>query len=102
MILSEYYSHYFNNGGICPICKHILTLHYGCTNIECKDCEEHMKKDKIFCTRMGGYSRKMKREKMRYHYLLMRINERKKLDKRQEKKYAEIKHSRLQKQLQQT
>jgi len=95
MKLSDYYSHYFNNGGICPVCNHLLTMHLGCTNWKCADCIEHTEKDEVFSRRVRGAFKKKEKEIWMYNQLVRRINARKrrKLDKRQEKKYAEIEHS---------
>lgn len=91
--MNQYYDYYFEHGGLCPTCRHLLTMHYGCDNPKCEDCIEHTKKDPIFSKRIEGYVRKMKREKERYNNLVKRINERKNIDKCQEKKYADFKHS---------
>jgi len=95
MILSEYYSHYFNNGGICPCCNHLMTMHFGCTNVACKDCVKHMSEDELFKKRAWGYQRKRDKEKKKYNQFLRKLNARRKknLDKRQDKKYADVKHS---------
>jgi hypothetical protein len=68
-------------------------MHYGCANPECDECKEHAKKDPIFSKRVEGYVRKKKKEEERYNNLVKRINERKNIDKCQEKKYADVKHS---------
>lgn len=97
MELSSYYSYYFNNGGVCPTCNHLLTLHFGCTNVGCKDCIKQMEEDDIFSKRAMGYHRKREKEKERYYNFVKRVNARrkKKLDKCQEKKYADVEHSGL-------
>jgi predicted amidophosphoribosyltransferase len=94
MKLSKYYDHYFNNGGLCPSCNHVMTFHFGCTNIYCPECQKHAEEDSLFCKRVIGADKKKVREKDRYFkYLIRKKHARKNIDKCEEKKYADIEHS---------
>lgn len=95
MKLDEWYDYYFEHGGRCPTCDHLLTMHYGCTNFECQECRDHMEKDVIFSKRVVGAKRKKDREIKEYNNLKQRIRERKNIDKCKEKKYADVEHSRF-------
>jgi len=54
-----------------------------------------MSEDELFKKRAWGYQRKRDKEKKKYNQFLRKLNARRKknLDKRQDKKYADVKHS---------
>jgi len=93
MDLGKYYDHYFENGGLCPKCNHLLTLHWGCTNLLCEDCQEHIIEEPFFYKRMKIFEEKRFKEIDAYSQLKRRIYERKNIDKCQGKKYADVEYS---------
>lgn len=90
MELNNWYEFFFENNGLCPYCRKGLTMHVGCTNLECFLCKEIMASDRILKIRITAYNKRRQRER---NYVLKRINETKKerhLDKSQKRRYAKI------------
>ncbi len=42
------YDYFFENKGICPTCGHYMTVHDGCVNWNCKDCDDKRFADESF------------------------------------------------------
>ena len=88
MEFNSWYEFFFENSGLCPYCRKGLTMHVGCTNIECFLCQETMSNNRILKIRITAYNKRRKRER---DYVLKRKNEAREknyLDKSQKRRYA--------------
>lgn len=89
MVFNDWYEFFFENKGVCPYCKEILTMHIGCTNVDCQLCKGIMESDRVMKIRISAYDARRKRE---VELNLKRLeNARKRnLDKSPKKRYIKI------------
>ena len=89
MELNYWYDFFFENHGLCPHCKQIMTMHVGCTNMECILCQGTMEADRVMKIRITAYNNRRLREQAN-RLKAMEYGRKRNLDKRQEKQYIKI------------